>query len=60
MNRVENFKNLGNCAMLPVVNIGKMITTALAQAAAEEKAGDFAEAEDLLEWAMFLESEMRL
>lgn len=60
MGRVENFKSLGEYAMLPAVSIGKMIKDTLAQAAEAEKNNDMAEALDLMDWAMFLETEMEL
>ena len=60
MSRVEDFKALGEYAILPAVNIGRMIDTALTDAAIAENAGDITEAQDLLEWAEFLETEMRL
>lgn len=46
--------------MLPAVSISKMIKDTLAQATIAETAGDMAEAQDLLDWAMFLETEMEL
>lgn len=60
MSRVENFRALGEYAILPAVGIGRMIKTALNDAAEAEAFGDLDEAYDLLEWAEFLEKEMRL
>lgn len=60
MGRVEKFKNLGEYAILPAVGIGRMIKDAISEAAIAESNGDMAEAFDLLEWAEFLENEMRV
>ena len=60
MGRVENFKSLGEYAMLPTVGISKMVRDNLVWAAEAEANGDMDEANDLLEWAEFLEKEMML
>jgi hypothetical protein len=55
---VETFKALGEFAMLPAVSISKLVKDVLADAAEAEAHGDMWTANDKLEWAEFLESEM--
>lgn len=62
MGRVADFKALGEFAMLPAARLGDMVASALADAAfyeAEYKkyghASDLENAEDLLDWALFLD-----
>ena len=58
--RVETFKGLGEFAMLPAVSISRLVRDSIEEAAEAEKNGDMAEAQDLMDWAMFLETEMEL
>lgn len=63
MGRVAEFQALGEFACLPIARLGDMVKCAMEDAAFYEsqyarwgRADDLANAEDLLDWAMFLDS----